>query len=97
MTFSSAFEDAIVRGRKLSDVLRGLAQDVTRLFVRRTAVEPLAKAAEGFFGSLLSGFFHAGGVVGVDSVPTRAVPALAFANAPRLHSGGILASDEVPA
>lgn len=97
LTFSSAFEDAIVQGRKLSDVLRGLAQDVTRLFVRRTAVEPLAKAAEGFFGSLLSGFFHSGGVVGVDSAPTRAVPALAFANAPRLHSGGILASDEVPA
>lgn len=42
LTFSSAFEDAIVSGKRLSEVLRGLAQDVARIFVRRTVTEPLA-------------------------------------------------------
>lgn len=40
MTFSSAFEDAIVSGRELSEVLKGLAQDVLRIFLRRTITEP---------------------------------------------------------
>ena len=39
--------------------------------------------------------YHAGGIVGVDSFPSRVVPSAAFANAPRLHSG--LRSDEIPA
>lgn len=40
---------------------------------------------------------HSGGVVGVDSTFTRAVPAALFADAPRFHKGGpILRPDEVP-
>src|SRR5690606_4483199 len=50
--------------------------------------------AGGVFASVL----HAGGDVGA-AAPTRMVPALAFAGAPRLHSGGWagLKPDEVPA
>lgn len=36
MTFTSAFEDAVVNGKKLSEVLKGLAQDVLRIVTRRT-------------------------------------------------------------
>jgi len=41
---------------------------------------------------------HAGGVLGRDRFPMRRVPALAFAGAPRLHTGGLLGlgPDEVP-
>lgn len=53
----------------------------------------------GLFGAMLQAFVHhEGGPAGVG--PTRAVPAWAFALAPRYHSGGIvpgLAPDEVPA
>lgn len=42
MTFASAFEDAIVSGGELSEVLRGLAQDVLRIFVRETVTAPAA-------------------------------------------------------
>lgn len=52
----------------------------------------------GFLSSLLGSIFHQGGVVGQGG-PTRAVSPLAFAGAPRMHSGGIagLRSGEVPA
>ena len=43
----------------------------------------------------VSSLFHSGGVVGSDYAPTRMMPSVAFAGAPRLHSG--LAPDEFPA
>jgi hypothetical protein len=52
LTFSSAFEDAIIRGRRLSDVLRGIGQDIARIIARRTITEPLGNA----ISSALSGF-----------------------------------------
>jgi hypothetical protein len=49
----------------------------------------------GFFAKLFAGVFHKGGIAGL-ATAFRKVPALAFAGAPRYHSGGI-AGDEVPA
>ena len=40
-------------------------------------------------GILLPGILHKGGIAGNDNVPTRAVPASAFAHAQRYHNGGI--------
>lgn len=40
---------------------------------------------------------HAGGVIGRDPLPIRALPMSAWHSAPRLHSGGLLGGDEVPA
>lgn len=59
-TFSSAFEDAIVGGKDLSSVLQGLAQDVTRIFVRKTVTEPLGESLAGAFKGIGGG----GGLVG---------------------------------
>lgn len=51
----------------------------------------------GFTGFLASIFsFHSGGIVGQGGA-TRFVPSLAFAGAPRLHSGGWILPGEVPA
>jgi hypothetical protein len=41
------------------------------------------------------GMFHSGGVVG-QATSSRAVPASAFARAPRMHSGGFIGPGEVP-
>lgn len=47
-------------------------------------------------GGMVSSFFaHEGGIVGQSAFPTRAVPAYAFAGAPRLHNGFM--PDEYPA
>ncbi len=66
LTFSSAFEDAIIKGEKLSKVMQGLLQDIARVIARRTITEPLGNAVttalSGFsFGNLFSGLFRAEG------------------------------------
>lgn len=61
MTFSSAFEDAIVSGNKLSDVLKGLLEDIARIAVRQSVTAPLANYMSGLFGGLFS--FNAKGNV----------------------------------
>jgi hypothetical protein len=69
---------------------------------------PIANALSGAFGGFGGGnagvipmvnasIWHQGGMVGAGA-PMRSVPALAFADAPRMHSGGWagLRPDEVP-
>jgi hypothetical protein len=55
----------------------------------------IASSSGSWLSSIGGFYFHQGGIVGESLVPTRMMPALAFAGAPRLHSG--LASDEFPA
>ncbi|WP_291295811.1 hypothetical protein [Elioraea sp.] len=64
LTFSSAFEDAVVGGKKFSDVLKGLSADLARLIVRRSITEPLANAASqavSGIGASIGSFFGLGG------------------------------------
>jgi hypothetical protein len=51
-------EDAVLSGRKLGDVLDGLAKDIARIFLRKQVTEPLGNMASQFFGSMdLSSIF----------------------------------------
>lgn len=62
LTFSSAFEDAVVGGKKFSTVLQGLGSDIARLIIRKSITEPLANAASGLIGKInFGGFFADGG------------------------------------
>ncbi len=63
LTFTSAFEDAIVGGRKFSDVLKGLQSDILRLVVRNAVTEPLANLLSGGISSLFGGARASGGPV----------------------------------
>lgn len=54
-TFQSAFEDAIVRGEKLRNVLAGIAQDIARIVLRQTVTTPLAGLVTSGIKSLLGG------------------------------------------
>jgi len=51
LSFSSAFEDAIVHGGKLSDVLDGLGADITRIVTRKLVTEPLGNGIADLFKS----------------------------------------------
>lgn len=103
--FRSA-EDAVaafVKTGKLDfrDLVTSLIADLARLAARRFILGPIANALGGILGGaggLFANILHAGGVVG-GPAPTRMVPAMAFASAPRMHSGGWagLRPDEVPA
>jgi tryptophan 2,3-dioxygenase len=85
LTFSSAFEDAAISGKKFSEVLRGLAQDIGRIILRNAVTEPLAQAGKNLFGKIDfsnifafagGGSFQVGGSGGTDSqlVAFRATP-----------------------
>lgn len=85
LTFSSAFEDAIVEGKKLSDVLKGLEQDIARILTRKLVTEPLANSLSsavkgaGGSGGFLSGifdFFSGGGGIGYGAAGTAAGTAM---------------------
>jgi hypothetical protein len=52
LSFSSAFEDAIVKGAELSDVLKGIEQDIARIIIRKAVTEPLGNAASDFAKSI---------------------------------------------
>jgi hypothetical protein len=59
LTMASSFEQAVISGGKLSDVLKGLAQDLAQIALRKAVTEPLANAIGGsgigaFFSSLFS-------------------------------------------
>ncbi|MFU8899456.1 MAG: phage tail tape measure C-terminal domain-containing protein [Roseinatronobacter sp.] len=99
-----AFVSFVTKGKVDFQALAdSILADITRIALRSAILGPLASALGGAFGGtmgggLLAGIFHDGGVVGGPS-QMRAVPAMAFAGAPRLHSGGWagLRPDEVPA
>ena len=63
LTFTSAFEDAIVEGKKLSDVLRGLARDILRIATRKLVTEPLGNALSSAIGGMFGGAKAGGGDV----------------------------------
>lgn len=72
LTFSSAFEDAIVKGESFRSLLKGIEADIARIIVRKAITEPLANAAGkfdwgGFFGNIfssaISGFTGGAGAV----------------------------------
>ena len=55
-TFVSAFEEAVISGAALSEILQGLEEDLVRLIFRLLVIEPLqAGIAEGFENVLAGG------------------------------------------
>lgn len=61
--FSSAFEDAVIEGGKLRDVLGGMAKDVAKVFLREQVTKPVATALAGAFSGMFGGARAEGGPV----------------------------------
>ena len=83
------------------DLVTSMIADLAKLAARRFILGPIANALSGALGGaggIFANILHAGGMVGSPG-PGRMVPALAFANAPRMHTGGWagIKPDEVPA
>jgi len=55
LTFASAAEEAITNFNNLRDVLKGLEQDILRIFTRKLVTEPLSNALGGLLDGVLSG------------------------------------------
>lgn len=79
LTFTSAFEDAILKGKNFRDVLKGIEQDIARLIIRKTITEPAANAISGInWGNLASSFISSIFGGGSTSTPTAAANGAAF-------------------
>jgi hypothetical protein len=103
----SAFRSFVETGKfDFKGLVRSILADLAVLSFKRAVLGPIASALSGIFGggSVAAAVSHAGGIVGL-SGHSRSVPALAFAAAPRMHSGGTvgpvgswagLRPDEVP-
>jgi hypothetical protein len=63
LTFSSAFEDAIVKGKSFRDVLQGIEQDVARIIVRQAITTPMATAISSGMTGMFGGGKAEGGAV----------------------------------
>lgn len=63
LMFSSAFEDAIVGAKSFKDILKGLADDLLRLFIRRQITQPLFDWLGSSMPSVFGGARAAGGPV----------------------------------
>ena len=65
--FQSAFEDAVLEGKGLQDILKGLLQDIEKVILRQTITAPLGQAVAGGAASLIPSLFAA--AEGTDSAP----------------------------
>jgi hypothetical protein len=74
LTFSSAFEDAVVAGNSFSDVLSGIEKDLIRLGTRKLVTEPLTNKLGDLFEGGGSG---GGGIFSVFSKLFSALPGFA--------------------
>jgi len=61
LTFSSAFEDAIVGGKDVRSVVKALADDLLKLTIRKSLTEPLFEAAQAAFEFARAGSGGGGG------------------------------------
>ena len=62
LTFSSAFEDAVIGGKRFSEVLKGIEKDIARIIIRKSVTEPLGNAISGIFSGINWGsIFNFGG------------------------------------
>lgn len=65
LTFQSAFEDAVIAGKKFQDVLGAIGQDIARIILRKSVTEPLllplGTAIGGGIDKFIGGLFKAGG------------------------------------
>lgn len=83
LSFSSAFEDAIVKGEKLGDVVRGLGQDILRIIARRVITEPLAGSISTGLTSFF-GFADGGVMTAQGPLPLRRYARGGVASSPQL-------------
>lgn len=75
-----------------SDFANAIISDLTRIIIRQSITQPLMNGIGSYFGFAMA---HTGGIIGADNLATKSASSLAFASAPRFHSGGIV-GDEVP-
>lgn len=93
-TLSTAFESAIIKGSKLSDVLKQVANDLARIVLRNAVTEPLGSALSAAAKPLASsigglfGFADGGVMTSAGPLPLRRYATGGIANTPQIAMFG---------
>ncbi len=95
----SAFREFVTTGKlDFKGLISSILADLATLAFKNSVLGPLANWLSKGLGGIFAPVQHSGGMVGAPG-PGRVISPLAFAGAPRMHSGGWagLRPDEVPA
>jgi hypothetical protein len=87
MTFSSAFEDAVINGKKFDDILQSIGMDVARIILRKGVSEPAAAAIGGAIKDWLP-FAEGGVMTSSGPLPLHRYDAGGIADSPQLAMFG---------
>ncbi len=85
MSFASAFEDAILDGKRFSEVLQSLERDIARIILRTAVTGP---AADAISGAVSGGMRSIMGSFSSPSVPTSSPGVPASASGPLYSANG---------
>jgi hypothetical protein len=100
-TISTAFEDAIISGKGLKDILKSLEQDILRIITRRLVTQPLEGFISGAISSAFPGMQKGGPVMGGNAYivgekgPELFVPPVAGNIVPNQQVAGMLPNNNV--
>lgn len=89
-SFSSAFEDAIIKGKSFSEVLKGLEQDIARIIIRTAITQPFGNALAGGVNSAMGSFSFANLFAGPSGAGSGNTFATVAATGGTFAMGGIM-------
>ena len=94
MSFSSAFEDAILDGKRFSEVLKSLERDIARIIIRTAVTGPageaIASAVSGGMRSIMGSFSSTSVPTSSPGVPSSASGPLYSANGNAFIGGNVI-------
>ena len=99
--FTDSMTTMVMTGKlSFSDLANSIISDLVRMTIQMQITKPLFDSLSSYMptsgGTTTAPTGH-GGLVAGQGASGRAVPAAVFASAPRLHTGGYIKSNEVPA
>lgn len=74
------------------DFVNSVVEGMVRMAMQYAVIKPIMGGVMGYFGIPTA---HTGGVIGTDTLSTKAVSPSIFENAPRFHTGGLVGG-EIP-
>src|SRR5574344_30455 len=75
-----------------ADFVNSVVEGMVRMAMQYAVIKPIMGGVMGYFGIPTA---HTGGVIGTDTLSTKAVSPSVFENAPRFHTGGLVGG-EIP-
>lgn len=97
LTFSSAFEAAMIKGKNVRDVLKGIESDIAAIIIRQSITNPAGAAISSAVGSInWGGIFGASGAGGTGGGGQGLVLPQARAGGGDYSSGPLLVGEQGP-